>query len=456
MPAPSVAQSVSNNDWTGTTKTTLTATLTTSPGSVLYAVVGCDDTSFSGMSISDSVSGAYAQIGAVADDTTRAKAIGQFFVVNSGSGSTTVTATFATAAAHVFLVVFELKGIDTHFVLDGFSTNIQTTPATSADAVTSGLGFHTFADVLLVSVSQNVHGTAAPSAGTGFTSQGTDATASTRWESKNTQGGALVTGAATYTSSDAAASYITVEAFFKPAPFIQQVVQSKDFTTTTHGTFTNAITMNVGSTCWVVVTWDITHATSVTVSDNINGAYTQIGATQTDSTDAQAVAHFYRANVAGSAVTITATFHGLTSLGAFIAIEASEVRGVTTTMTPIGANAGNQQQTPTTTANAVTSTASTSNTYDSLLAAYSQDVSGSLTPAAGTGFTSEFSDATAQVRIESAIVVATATSKAATFTAGDNKSHVTVAVWFNAIELPFFGSQPDPQRSRTRKAIAVR
>jgi len=173
------------------------------------------------------------------------------------------------------------------------------------------------------------------------------------------------------------------------------------------------VTVSAGSTLVVWVTWDDTATKSCSVADPTNGSYTS-GPVNNDTAASQCLQRFYRQNVVAGSTTITATFGATTD---FRGIGVAEVTGAVTTGGADGSS-GNIQAAPGTGTDAITTASMTNAAQPALIVACSMDVTGSAVPAAGTGFTSNGSNASLLWRVESKRLTTTSSTQAATFTAG--------------------------------------
>lgn len=181
-----------------------------------------------------------------------------------------------------------------------------------------------------------------------------------------------------------------------------------------------------------IVTCDTDVSATVGVSDPTNGAYTVLDKFF-DSGSVTFNAHFYVKNTGTTALTVTCAF------GATVHIKGIIIREVTgadsaTPVNPSTAHAGQEQASPSTSADAVTSGTFSTPNLPGLISALSKDDSGSGVPAAGTGFTSTFTTwafgGSILARTEHKRVTAGST-QAGTFTAGGTgRPHGTLAVLF--------------------------
>lgn len=206
------------------------------------------------------------------------------------------------------------------------------------------------------------------------------------------------------------------------------------------GTIAQATTTVAGSSLDVYVTWD-NGAGSITLSSVSDGSSVfTLRDTIVDTVNTQSIAHYTADSVAAGARTVTATFSAVTD---FRGIWVKEIGATAGYDSPNG-HAGQNQQTPTTAANAVSSGATgTLSAATSLLSALSLDVLGNVGPTAGTGFTAgatgwNFGGSNAATS-ESFQVTGTA-AQTATFTAAANDSHLTLVAIFKAVPAAPTGS----------------
>lgn len=155
--------------------TTVAATLTVSAGSALVVFVTHDTFNLpSGTtSIADNVNGSYPTHLQNVNDAVNAQRYILSAFLNSGAGSVTVTATFSGNTAFKAIQVVEVTGAKTTGSPDISAGQLQATPGTGTDAVTTGNGTSTAQPALIVGASGNFAGNAAPAVGTGFTNGGT-------------------------------------------------------------------------------------------------------------------------------------------------------------------------------------------------------------------------------------------------------------------------------------------
>lgn len=181
-------------------------------------------------------------------------------------------------------------------------------------------------------------------------------------------------------------------------------------------TITVTLTPTAGNLLVFAITGDSADTSSIALSDNLgsHNTFTQIG-TDLVTTNAQRCAWWFAANCKGGATTFTATFSTSTR---FRAIYVAEYSGIATA-SPLLNGARAENDSPGTTADAVTSGNANATSQPALVWGFSIDTSGTTTPNAGTGFTSRtnvWSTNTCLGRPEDKRVTATG-NVAATFTA---------------------------------------
>ncbi len=207
-------------------------------------------------------------------------------------------------------------------------------------------------------------------------------------------------------------------------------------------------------------TGDSTGTVTGSCADSAGGTWSAQLDTQRSATHQQATWHFYRTTPFASSGSVTVTVTISATEGgkgvAFRLISGSSGPGTTSSE-----HAGNQQDTPGTGTDAVTSTNVTPTTQPALIVGIDLDVPGNLTPAVGTGFTDAgtgwgFGGLVA-ARAESKRVTSTA-GVAATFTVGTSETqHALAIVFYETVAAPAsagpWASTPSPRgNSPTNKA----
>lgn len=142
-----------------------TITVTAASSIVAFAVAPAG----TGMTCSDSVNGSYGAAKITVEDNNGNRFVA-FAISGAGAGSTTVTVANADGVA-----VFEAGGVKSSGAYDGQNSNVQPSPGTAADTVTSGTITPSAQPALLVAMTMHVafFPFATPDAGTGFTNHGT-------------------------------------------------------------------------------------------------------------------------------------------------------------------------------------------------------------------------------------------------------------------------------------------
>lgn len=127
-------------------------------------------------SVADTASGVWAGVGtAPVDDSTNAFAIDRFLSLNHPGGVNTVTFTPNGGSAGGGCVAVEISGLKTSSALDGTgnAVQLQVTPGTATDGVTSGSDTNASQPAIILGFSAHTGGSQTPSVGTGFTNVGT-------------------------------------------------------------------------------------------------------------------------------------------------------------------------------------------------------------------------------------------------------------------------------------------
>jgi hypothetical protein len=169
-------QEARNIDDSGATASTIAATFAsgTGAGNLIVVWVGWDTSTGATLSSvtdgGDTFSSGFGQV----TDTVHRQAFQGWYAVNVAAGRTTVTVTFSTGAAFRGLIIQEYSGVVTNSAFDGGVGNLQSSPGTGSNAVTSTAITTTTAGDLVVGSSQdtiNICGAGLPqfSAGTNFT-----------------------------------------------------------------------------------------------------------------------------------------------------------------------------------------------------------------------------------------------------------------------------------------------
>lgn len=167
------------------------------------------------MACADSVNGSY---GAAVDDINDAgdgQRVTSFKFQNSAAGTPVVTITFSATTNFTGMFAVEVLGAAAAS-FDGHNGQVQATPTTGTDAVTSGTATPTAQPGLIVALSSNTSGAAAPAAGTGFTDHGSGwaQAGPARLESKRYTATSAIAGTFTAGSNSA---HATLQMLFKEA-----------------------------------------------------------------------------------------------------------------------------------------------------------------------------------------------------------------------------------------------
>lgn len=191
------------------------------------------------------------------------------------------------------------------------------------------------------------------------------------------------------------------------------------------------ITTSAGSFLHIGITHDTVSSQTVSSVVSVPALTWTARSVVNDATNVQAIADYTSDTTAATAYTITTT---LSAAATVFGTSVKEIGGSSGYDATANAKAGQNQQTPGTGTDAVT----TGNTpaltaQPSLISGFAMDTSGTGTPTNGTGFTSDGTGwgfgATALMRAESKRVTSTA-ALAATFTAGSNVAHSSMATVF--------------------------
>jgi hypothetical protein len=192
MPA-SVLQAL----YSSSTSTTATQNITVTAGSSIIVWVQITSPTATTTGVSDTLNGSY---GAFKDTVTVDvnNHVTSWNIDNTAGGANTVTVTFSASLGYLMYVV-EVGGTTG---LIGHTGQLQTSPGTGADAISSGTASASSAPALIVGFSQDQTFTTVIAAGTGFTSAGSSFGAMIE-SMRVTVSGSY---AATYTASDGSAS----------------------------------------------------------------------------------------------------------------------------------------------------------------------------------------------------------------------------------------------------------
>lgn len=167
----SLAQEAALTDSGFSVGTTLAVTLNgVQAGSTLVALYTNDTTAGSTASAADNLNtGSYTTLETV-NDTGNGQKTGMLYMPNSVAGNITMTVTWSAGEFTKGVWLAELRGaLQSISVLAGHNSQLQNTPGTSTDGLTSGTATPSGQPALVFGLSFHELG-AAPSAGSGFTS----------------------------------------------------------------------------------------------------------------------------------------------------------------------------------------------------------------------------------------------------------------------------------------------
>lgn len=176
-----------------------------------------------------------------------------------------------------------------------------------------------------------------------------------------------------------------------------------------------------GNTVWGIVTWDTAHSLS---NVKLGGVLMNIKDNITDSTAGQGTASFILGNVSGAPTSVVATFSGATSFTDMVIIEES---GCAALSDPTDVHVGQNQGSPGTGSNAVTSGNVTTTVSNDIIVGMTCATSATTICTAGTGFTRRTTDATEQgMTTENGVTQVSPGLVAATFTTATNTRFTTL------------------------------
>lgn len=184
-------------------------------GNTLWCAVSTNDAAGASITVSDSVNGSWTALD-LADDTVGHQAIRHFYFPNAAAGTPTVTATFSLTSTLRTIWITEITGVK-GAPLDGNNGQVQASPGSGTDAISSGTATNANSPAFIISLSMDNRTVSpvAPAAGTGFTDLGAGWTLSggnqARLESKRITSQTAVAG--TFTGTTGVAP-ITVMAIF--------------------------------------------------------------------------------------------------------------------------------------------------------------------------------------------------------------------------------------------------
>jgi RHS repeat-associated protein len=387
-----------------TSTTTVVLTLNgVAAGDLLTCSLSFGAASAVSLSVADNVNGAWSVANTAHFDSASTQVTGQFYLANSKAGTTTITGTVGTANADGAINCQEWSGAATSNPLDQATQQDGTAANASSGNVTTAV-----VGELILGDLENI---GSPTAGSGFTLLNSTpyTEISTEYQVQATAG-AL---AATWTSS--AGNWTAQVATFKPAPVPGSINLIQHGTTDNGGSSsTVALTLNgvtAGDLLTCSLSFGASSAITLSVADNVNGAWSVANAAHFDSANTQATGQFYFANSKPGNITITGTAG---TAGAPQAINCQEWSGVATS-SPLD----QVTQQDGTAANASSGNVTTAVVGELILG----DLENIGSPTAGSGFTLINTTAQTwlsteyQVQTSAGAIAATWTSSAGNWTA---------------------------------------
>ena len=190
-----------NDSGVGATTIVRAFTSNITAGNMIIGAVGYGDVSTT-VSVADTLGNTYT-VSTVNADGGNLQYQRTFYANSSTGGANTVTVTFGTSVAYRRLYISEYSGLATASPNDGGTGQLQTSPGTGTDAITSGNIVTTVDGDLIWGITQNTSevdpGTGTLVAGTGYTQDAQVGTVIMRAEHKTqTTAGSV---AATFTAS---------------------------------------------------------------------------------------------------------------------------------------------------------------------------------------------------------------------------------------------------------------
>ena len=279
-------------------------------GSTLVLHTGWDVTSSAAITgVSDG--NAYTDGDTTRTDAGNTEASAVYFLQNAGSGSHTITVSLSASAPVIYLRVHEIGGVVTSGGVNRSTGQVQTSPGTATDGISSSAtAATTAANCFVLGVSQNNSegppGTGSFSAGTGYTLSGTEAHMAAEWKNVTSTGAQT----ATFTQSVNNSRTTQVLAFevtaLAPIITVQPTNQSTNSGST--ATFT-ALASGSGGT--ITYQWQDTRTGSFTnvASGGTSASYT------TPATDATYQGRSYRVVATDSNGSVTSGTAQLNVLG---------------------------------------------------------------------------------------------------------------------------------------------
>jgi IPT/TIG domain len=277
------------------------------------------------LSVSDNLNGAWAVAGTVHFSTGISQTTAIFYLANSKAGATTITGKPGSAGEYGAMDCQEWSGVATSSPLDQFTEQDGSSANPSSGSVTTGANGE-----LILGDMENGY---SPSAGSGFTLLNTDTTAATGSGLDTEYQIQTNAGSVAATWGLAATDWTAQVATFKPAPpAVQGIALVQHSAKDNEATNTSSVAVTLSSVATGhLLTCSITYGnpggTSLSVSDNVNGAWAVAGTVHFSTGISQATAIFYLANSEAGTTTITGTPG---SAGEYGAMDCQEWSGVAT------------------------------------------------------------------------------------------------------------------------------
>ena len=202
--------------FTSTAVASDTATLpTVNAGDLIYVWVTADSASNPTITVSDPTNGSYTAKLKVNDVSNQA--VQQFYFVNSVAlSNVVVTANFSPSRPFVGMYARAEGGVDTAVGFDVQNGQVQAAPGTGTDAIVSNTATTTAIDFILGVGSATGAGSFSEVAGTGFSSDASNATMHCLVENKTQSGSGSDQGTWTDATDGGSATYLSI--FMAMAP----------------------------------------------------------------------------------------------------------------------------------------------------------------------------------------------------------------------------------------------
>lgn len=214
--AAAYVQSAELKENTGATTIAVTLTGVTA-GNLLvaYAEMGENNT----IVLSDDKGNTWANIDTVdSDDVFAPYKLRTAYAKNVNSGTTVITATFGVSSDRRAIVVHEVSGCDTTAPLDQHTAQLQTSPGTGTDAISSGAITPSVDGCYLFGCSALPEWTSPIAAGTGFTQRQTENDGKPCYCTEDKVQTTAASIAATFTGvAGGTTKYLSAIVAFKPA-----------------------------------------------------------------------------------------------------------------------------------------------------------------------------------------------------------------------------------------------